>query len=87
MIGKYDEIRTSVFFDHVSAFRSASRTETRRSLRTSPFDDSQRQQAVEMTERIVGGDEAALAAFYQRFAPLLYGIAFRIMKDEKDGRF
>ncbi len=37
-----------------------------------------------MIERIAGADEAALAAFYQRFAPLLYGIAFRIMKDEKD---
>jgi RNA polymerase sigma-70 factor, ECF subfamily len=84
MIGKYDEIRTQVVFDHISAFRSASRTETRRSLRTSPFDDSQRQQAVEMIERIAGGDEAALAAFYQRFASLLYGIAFKIMKDEKD---
>jgi hypothetical protein len=84
MIGKHDEIRTQVVFDHISAFRSASRTETQRSLSASPFDAPQRQQAVEMSARNAGGDEAALAAFYQRFAPLLYGIALKIMKDEKD---
>jgi Sigma-70 region 2 len=81
MIGKYDEIRTQVVFDHISTFGSSSRTETRRSLRTSPFDDSQRQQAVEMIERIAGGDEAALGAFYQRFAALLFSIAAKVVGD------
>jgi len=66
MIGKYYETRKQVVFDHLSAFRSASRTETRRSLGTSPF-GSQRQEAVEMIERMAGGDEAALTAFYRRF--------------------
>jgi len=84
MIGKYYEIRTGVVFDHISASRSVSRTETRRSPKTSPFDRLHRQQAVEMIERIAGGDEAALAAFYQRFASLLYGLALKMMKDEKD---
>jgi RNA polymerase sigma-70 factor (ECF subfamily) len=85
MIGKCYEIRTQVVFDHLSAFRSVSRTETRRrSPKTSPFDGPERQQAVEMIERMAGGDEAALAAFYERFAPLLYGLALKMMKDEKD---
>ena len=37
---------------------------------------------MELIERMVAGEEAALAAFYQRFSPLLYGLALRILKDE-----
>src|SRR5208337_5278672 len=73
MSGEYYEIGTQVAFDHISAPR-----------KTSPFEGPERQHAVEMVERMAVGDEAALAAFYQRFAPTLYGLALKIMKDEKE---
>jgi RNA polymerase sigma-70 factor (ECF subfamily) len=37
-----------------------------------------------MIEGMAVGDEAALAAFYQRFAPTLYGLALKMMKNEKE---
>src|ERR1700761_7992572 len=50
----------------------------------SPLDGPERQYAVEMIKRMAVGDEAAMAAFYQRFAPTLYGLALKMMKDEKE---
>jgi RNA polymerase sigma-70 factor (ECF subfamily) len=84
MIGNYREIKTQVVLDGSATPRSVSRTETRHSLKASPFDGPERQQAVEMIERMVLGDETALAAFYQQFAPVLYGLALKMMKHEKD---
>jgi RNA polymerase sigma-70 factor, ECF subfamily len=84
MSGEYYQIKTPVVFDHIYAPRSVSRTEIRRSPKTSPFDGPERQYAVEMIKRMAVGDEAAMAAFYQRFAPTLYGLALKMMKDEKE---
>jgi hypothetical protein len=84
MSGEYYEIGTQIASDHTSAARLVSRTATRRSHKTIPFEGPERQHAVEMIERMAAGDEVALAAFYQRFAPMLYGLALKMMKDEKE---
>ena len=73
MSGEYYEIGKQAALDHISAPDMASRTETR-SRKTNPFDGPERQYAVQMIERMAVGDETALAAFYQRFAPTLYGL-------------
>ena len=46
--------------------------------------DPERQRAVELIERIAAGDEAALADLYRRFAPTLFGLALKMMKDRKE---
>ena len=58
--------------------------ETRRSLQMTASGDTERQRAVELIERMAAGDEAALADFYQRFAPTLYGLAMKMLDDEKE---
>lgn len=47
-----------------------------------PQDDPERQAAVDLLARMGVGDELALAAFYDRFSPALYGLALNMMKDE-----
>ncbi len=47
-------------------------------------DDAERQLGVELLARIGAGDEAALASFYDRYSPTFYGIALRMMRDEKE---
>jgi RNA polymerase sigma-70 factor, ECF subfamily len=84
MSGEYQEIGTQVALNHIYVPGLVSRTEAPCSRETSPFEGSERQQAVEMIERIAVGDEAALAAFYDRFAPTLFGLAVRMMKDQKE---
>lgn len=46
--------------------------------------DADRKYAAELITRIAGGDEAALAEFYDRFSASLYGLALRILRDEKE---
>jgi RNA polymerase sigma-70 factor (ECF subfamily) len=84
MSGEFNQIKTQIAFDPFHPPCSLSRTERRRSRGTSPFDGPERQHAEEMIGRMAAGDEAALADFYQRFAPMLYGLALKIMRDEKD---
>jgi RNA polymerase sigma-70 factor, ECF subfamily len=47
-----------------------------------PQDDPERQVAVDLLARMGVGDELALADFYDRFSPVLYGMALKMMKDE-----
>jgi RNA polymerase sigma-70 factor (ECF subfamily) len=75
MSGEYYEIGTQIASDHTSAPRLVCRTATRHSHKTSPFEGPERQQAVEMIERMAAGDEVALAAFYQRFGGQMTGRA------------
>ena len=49
-----------------------------------PLDDPERQYAVALLARVGGGDEAALAEFYDRLSPTLYGVALKMLRDEKD---
>jgi len=71
MSGEFNQIKTQIAFDPFYPPCSLSRTERRRSRGTSPFDGPERQHAEEMIGRMAAGDEAALADFYQRFAPML----------------
>ena len=83
MSGEDYEIGKQAAFDHIAAPDMVSRTETR-SRKTNPFEGPERRYAVEMIERMAVGEETALAAFYERFAPTLYGLALKMMKDEKE---
>ncbi len=49
-----------------------------------PIEDAERQIAVDLLARMATGDEAALVAFYERFSPSLYGLALKMMQDEKE---
>lgn len=52
-----------------------------------PFNDPadpERQRAVELIGRIATGDETALAELYRNFAPMLYGLALKMMRDNKE---
>jgi RNA polymerase sigma-70 factor (ECF subfamily) len=40
--------------------------------------------AAELIGRIATGDEAGLADLYQCFAPMLFGLALKMMRDRKD---
>ena len=53
-------------------------------LKVTPQDDPERQYAVDLLARMGGGDEAALAEFYDRLSPTLYGLALKMMKDVKE---
>lgn len=48
-----------------------------------PSNDPEGHRCVGLLERMAAGEEAALAAFYQRFSPMLYGLAFKMLQDEK----
>ena len=47
-------------------------------------EDGERQMGIELLVRVGAGDEGALATFYQQFAPVLYGMALKMMRDEKE---
>lgn len=55
-----------------------------RGLRKTPLDDPERQVAVELIRQMGGGDEEALMAFYERFSPVLYGMALKMLRDENE---
>ena len=76
--------RTQVAHDRISEPHFVMPPRTRHSLKITPFNNPERQRAVGLIERMAAGDEAALAAFYQDFAPTLYGLALKMMKDEKE---
>ena len=83
MIDEERELRARVNFDQgPSPVRTL--PETRRSPQMTSSSDTERQRAVELIERMAAGDEAALADFYQRFAPTLYGLATKMLDDEKE---
>jgi RNA polymerase sigma-70 factor (ECF subfamily) len=48
---------------------------------TSPA-DSERREIEALIKRMSAGDQSALAAFYDRFSPTLFGLALRMLKDE-----
>ncbi|MBV9490326.1 MAG: sigma-70 family RNA polymerase sigma factor [Verrucomicrobia bacterium] len=48
------------------------------------MDQSENQLDTELMRRIAGGDERAFSTLYQRFAPALYGMAFRMMNDGRE---
>jgi RNA polymerase sigma-70 factor, ECF subfamily len=83
LIDEPRELRTRVTFDQgPSPVRTLAVTQ--RSPQTTPSGDTERQRAVELIERMAAGDEAALADFYQRFAPTLFGLAMKMLDDEKE---
>ena len=83
MIDEPHELRTRVTFNQgPSPVRTL--PETRCSPQMTSSSDTERQRAVELIERMAAGDEAALADFYQRFAPTLYGLAMKMLDDEKE---
>jgi hypothetical protein len=49
-------------------------------LKITPFNDPE-EGCAELIERMAAGEEAALAAFYQRFSPVLYGP--RVKNDQR----
>ena len=46
-----------------------------------PQDSAPQRDDYELMQRIAGGDPAALAAFYDRHAPLVQGLCLRILRD------
>ena len=81
---EHEDLRTQVAHDRISEPHFVMPSRTRHSLKITPFNNPERQRAVGLIERMAAGDEAALAAFYQDFAPTLYGLALKMMKDEKE---
>ncbi len=57
-------------------------TPQRRSL--SDAEDNQNNADKELMRRLVGGDEAAFASFYRRFAPGLFSMIYQILQDQKE---
>ncbi|MDD5198943.1 MAG: sigma-70 family RNA polymerase sigma factor [Terrimicrobiaceae bacterium] len=49
-----------------------------------PDEDSARQEAEGWLGRMGAGEEAALALFYDRFSPPLFGLAVKMLKNEKE---
>jgi RNA polymerase sigma-70 factor, ECF subfamily len=49
-----------------------------------PVDEAEDQYNVDLVRRIAQGDQVAFALFYDRFSPVLYGMAFRMMNDRGD---
>jgi RNA polymerase sigma-70 factor, ECF subfamily len=83
MIDEPRELRLRVTFDQgPSPVRTL--PETQRSPQMTSSTDSESQPAVELIERMAAGDELALADFYQSFAPTLYGLAMKMLEDEKE---
>jgi hypothetical protein len=81
---EHEDLRTQVAHDRISEPHFVASPQTRRSLKITPFNNPERQRAVDLIERMAAGDESALAAFYRDFAPTLYGLALKMMKDEKE---
>jgi RNA polymerase sigma-70 factor (ECF subfamily) len=44
-------------------------------------DEAENQYSIDLLRRVAEGDEAAFAVLYERFSPVLYGVAFRMMND------
>ena len=48
------------------------------------MDESENQYNIDLLQRVAKGDEAAFAMLYERFSPVLYGMAFRMTNDYGD---
>ena len=48
------------------------------------MDEADDQYNVDLVRRMAQGDQSAVAVFYGRFSPVLYGVAFRMMNDHGD---
>ncbi|MBV8278290.1 MAG: sigma-70 family RNA polymerase sigma factor [Verrucomicrobia bacterium] len=48
------------------------------------MDEAEDQYNVDLVRRIAQGDQVAFALFYDRFSPVLYGMAFRMMNNRGD---
>jgi RNA polymerase sigma-70 factor, ECF subfamily len=75
---------TQASFGQVSEQCSESSKSLRKRTAFSDPLDPVRQRGVELIRQIAAGEEAALADLYELFAPMLFGLALRMMKDRKE---